>query len=100
MTFPTIPMDVWVNDFVDWLIVTFTTFFDGISLAIGTMLAGPIFVDEAVLDKASILFDKETGKPILPESGKGKKLSEDELRRMSAFTDFINTLDLDDFDKR
>jgi len=71
---------------------------DGLALAV--RVAVPIFVDEAVLDKAGILLDKETGKPILPESGKGKKLSEDELRRMSAFTDFINTLDLDDFDKR
>jgi hypothetical protein len=27
-------------------------------------------------------------------------VSEDEMRKMSAFYDFINTLDLDDFDKR
>ena len=31
--------------------------------------------------------------------GKSKKLSEEELRRLSAFSDFINTLDLEDLDK-
>jgi hypothetical protein len=29
----------------------------------------------------------------------GKKPSEEEIKRMSAFYDFINTLDLEDFDK-
>ena len=54
------------------------------------------------MDKAGILLDKETGKPIYEEERKGadsKKVSEEELRRMSAFTDFINTLDLNDLDK-
>ena len=63
----------------------------------------PIYVDETVLDKAGILLDQETGKPLLRETGeagKGKKLSEEEMRSMSAFSDFLNTLDLGDFDKR
>ena len=30
----------------------------------------------------------------------GKKVSEEELRRLSAFRDFIETLDWEDFDKR
>lgn len=29
-----------------------------------------------------------------------KKVSEEELKKMSAFYDFINTLDLEDFNKR
>ena len=70
------------------------------ALALAVRAGVPIFADEAVLDKAGILLDKETGKPILPEKGEGKKVSEEELKRMSAFYDFINTLDLDDFDKR
>ena len=74
------------------------------ALALAVRAEVPIFAEEAVLDKAGILLDKETGKPILPEGeeggGKGKKISEEELRRMSAFTDFINTLDLDDLGKR
>ena len=61
-------------------------------------------VIEVVLEKASILLDKETGKPIPLEEGvggePGRKVSEEEMRRMSAFYDFINTLDMDDFDKR
>jgi hypothetical protein len=32
--------------------------------------------------------------------GEAKKVSEEELRRMSAFRDFIDSLDFDDFDKR
>jgi len=60
----------------------------------------PIYVEETVLDKAGILLDEETGKPISEEKADSKKISEDELRRMSAFTDFINTLDLNDLDRR
>ncbi len=72
------------------------------ALALAIRSEAPIYVDEIVLDKASILLDKETGKPISEEKKKGaagKKVSDEELRRMSAFTDFINTLDLDDVDK-
>jgi len=76
---------------------------DGLALAVRARV--PIYAEEAILDKAGIMLDKETGKPVLQEAetggvgGKGKEVSEDELRRMSAFTDFIKTLDLDDFDK-
>ena len=76
------------------------------ALALAVRAEVPIYAEEIVLDKASILLDKETGKPIREESeeagagDKGKKVSEEEMRKMSAFYDFINTLDLDDFDKR
>jgi len=74
------------------------------ALALAVRAEAPIYVDEAVLDKAGILLDEETGKPVLEETeevgGKGKKVSEEEMKKMSAFYDFINTLDLDDFDKR
>ena len=71
------------------------------ALALAVRAEVPIYAEEAVLDKAAILLDKETGKPILPESGEAsdKRVSDDELGRMSAFRDFIDTLDLDDFDK-
>jgi len=73
------------------------------ALALAVRVGVPIYADEAVLDKAGILLDKETGKPIPQqkesEAGGGKKVSEEELRRMSAFRAFIDTLDLDDFDK-
>jgi len=73
------------------------------ALALAVRAEVPIYTEEAVLDKAGILLDKETGKPIPEEreaGGKDKQVSEEEMKRMSAFYDFINTLDLDDFDKR
>jgi bifunctional DNase/RNase len=73
------------------------------ALALAVRADVPIFAEEVVLDKAGILLDKETGKPIQEvEAGEkgSKKPSEEEIKRMSAFYDFINTLDLEDFDKR
>jgi len=72
---------------------------DALALAVRTEV--PIYVEEIVLDKAGILLDQETGKPLPQEKGdKGEEVSEEELKRLSAFHDFINTLDWDDFDKR
>jgi bifunctional DNase/RNase len=75
------------------------------ALALAVRVEAPIYVEETVLDKAGILLDKETGKPIYDEGEiftdkEGKKVSEDELNRLSAFRDFIDTLDWEDFDKR
>ncbi len=75
------------------------------ALALAVRAEVPIYAEETVLDKASILLDKETGKPVSQESTKGgevsgKKISEEEMKKMSAFYDFINTLDLEDFNKR
>jgi len=75
------------------------------ALALAVRVEAPVFADEAVLEKAGIMMDSETGKPIIDEKeegGKEKKgMSDEEMRsKMSAFYDFINTLDLDDFDKR
>jgi len=73
------------------------------ALALAVRAEVPIYAEESVLDKAGILLDKETGKPIPEEreaGGKGKKISEEEKKRLAAFYDFIETLDLDDFDKR
>jgi bifunctional DNase/RNase len=77
---------------------------DALALAVRTGV--PIYADESVLDKAGILLDGETGKPIFEESeethsGKPPKVNDEDMKKkMSAFYDFINTLDLDDFDKR
>ncbi|MFA5317008.1 MAG: bifunctional nuclease family protein [Dehalococcoidales bacterium] len=74
---------------------------DALALAVRTDVA--IYADESVLDKAGILLDKETGKPLVQDtaSGSGENLNDEEAKRkMSAFYDFINTLDMDDFDKR
>ncbi|MDO8568860.1 MAG: bifunctional nuclease family protein [Dehalococcoidales bacterium] len=79
---------------------------DAMALAVRTGV--PIYADEAVLDKAGIFLDAETGKPLIEgktEEVKGtnkeKSVNDEEIKsKMSAFYDFINTLDLDDFDKR
>ena len=71
---------------------------DAVALAVRVQV--PIYVDESVLEKAGILLDKETGKPIGAGQGEADQpaeVKEEELRRMSAFTDFIDTLDLEDF---
>ncbi len=76
------------------------------ALALAVRLEVPIYVEETVLDKAGILLDKETGKPILEEEEgdggerKGREVSDEEMKRLSAFRDFIETLDWEDFDKR
>jgi hypothetical protein len=81
---------------------------DALALAVRAEVS--IYADEDVLDKAGIILDDETGKPVIEGTeaeiqrrevgGKDTKVSEEEMRKMSAFYDFINTLDLDDFDKR
>ena len=76
---------------------------DAVALAVRAQV--PIYVEESVLDKAGILLDKETGKLLIPGEGdqtsdaKPVELKEEDIRRMSAFTDFIDTLDLEDFGK-
>ena len=77
---------------------------DALALAVRT--GAPIYADESVLDKASILLDKETGKPFASDKEitetdiSKKKISDDELNRLSAFRDFVDNLDMEDFDKR
>ncbi len=74
------------------------------ALALAVRVEVPIYVDESVMDKAGILLDRETGKPLLDEKStvgtKDQKVTEEEIKRMSAFRDFIDQLDLDDFGKR
>ena len=75
------------------------------AIALAVRVTAPIYVEESVLDKAGIRLDRETGKPIpagtdaAAPKGKGK-VDEQELKKLSAFYDFINTLDLDDLGKR
>jgi len=76
------------------------------ALALAVRVKVPIYVEEPVLDKAGIVLDKDTGEPLADDEGgdgvekKNRKISEEEIKRMSAFRDFIDTLDLEDFDKR
>ncbi len=70
---------------------------DALELAIRA--EAPIFAGDAVLDEAALLIDREPGKAIPQETTEGGNVSEDELRRLSTFTDFINTLNMDDLGK-
>ncbi len=72
---------------------------DAIALAVRVQV--PIFAEDAVLEKAGVQLDQE-GQPVERSSQQEPigKVDEEELQRMSAFRDFIQSLDLDDFDKR
>ena len=63
------------------------------ALALAVRVGAPIYAEESVLEKAGIILDEETGKP-------EGKVDEQELQGLSAYKDFINTLDLEDFRKR
>jgi bifunctional DNase/RNase len=70
----------------------------------------PIFAEDSVIEKACISLTHDEneeyvmenqqpdadGKPI---EGKSGKVSEEELGKLSAFSDFLNSLDLEDFGK-
>ena len=78
---------------------------DAVALAVRAQV--PIYANEEVMDKAGIHLDKETGKPLtqdsVAEQPAGEKPAEvrpEELKSMSAFTDFIDSLDLEDFGKQ
>ena len=72
---------------------------DAIALAVRTN--APIFANGTVVDKAGVHMDEETGKPVVPDraGGDARKVGEEELRSLSAFSDFIETLNLDDLGK-
>jgi len=63
------------------------------ALALAVRVGAPIYAEESVLEKAGIILEEETGKP-------EGKVDEQELQGLSAYKDFINTLDLEDFKKR
>ena len=70
---------------------------DAIALAVRAEAA--IFAEESVIEKVGVQMDEETGKAVIPKGGKedeGRELNEDELKRLSAFSDFIDSLDLED----
>ena len=72
---------------------------DAIALAVRT--DAPIYVEDGVLDKAGIKMDPESGQPISIRDDEMRQtpLTEGELERLSAFTDFVDTLNLEDLGK-
>ncbi len=65
------------------------------ALALAVRVGAPIYADSEVLNKAGIILEEETGKPTSE-----RRVDDKELKGLSAYEDFINTLDLDDFNKR
>ena len=63
------------------------------AIALAVRVNSPIYADDAVMNKAGVTVDKETGK--LTHTA---EVSEEEIEGMSAFKDFINSLDMEDFD--
>lgn len=74
---------------------------DAIALAVRVQV--PIFAEEAVLDKAGVRLDQE-GQPVEaaagPEPEPTSEVKAEELEKLSPFRDIIESLDLEDFDKK
>jgi bifunctional DNase/RNase len=75
---------------------------DAIALAVRSRV--PIMVDESVMEKAGVMLSVDDegdgegeGVPTQPELERAEGVDEE---RLSVFRDFINTLDLDDFDRK
>jgi bifunctional DNase/RNase len=70
---------------------------DAIALAVRTQV--PIYAEESVLERAGILLDKEP-EQIAAAAAMGEQMSRvapEEIEKMSAFKDFIESLDLEGF---
>jgi len=74
---------------------------DAIALAVRSQV--PIFVEEAVLDKAGVRLDQE-GQPLdkgaLGDIEPTSEVTGEELEKLSPFRDVIEGLDLEDFEKK
>ncbi len=71
------------------------------AIALAVRVEAPIFAEESVLDRAGVLLD-EDGQPAgtTDDDGSRKPVDPAELERLGAFKDFIDGLDLSDFDQR
>lgn len=72
------------------------------AIALAVRVKAPIYVEETVLEKAGITLDQAAegklegeAKPVPHKPD----LSDEEIKKLSAFREFINTLDLDDLGK-
>ena len=65
---------------------------DAIALAVRAEV--PIYAEESVLERAGVMLNAE-GEAAVPDGG-ATAVTEEELKKLSAFSDFIEELDLDD----
>jgi uncharacterized protein len=74
------------------------------AIAVAVRVNVPILVDESVMDKAGVTLgseddeDDDDSSSLDDSGGPAPDAADDE--RLSVFRDFINTLDLDDFDRK
>ncbi len=72
------------------------------ALALAVRAKVPIYAEEAVMEKAGVQLDKETGGAVIGSEGTSKSqrseaqepVKAEELKKLSAFSDFIESLDL------
>lgn len=68
------------------------------AIALAVRVQAPIYAEESVLEKAGVALDSDVGeRPEAEEKTQAQR--EEEEKKLSAFRDFINTLDLDDLGK-
>ena len=73
------------------------------AIALAVRVQAPIYAEDAVLEKAGVALDKETGKPLIGDEAPHQpkvELTEEEMNKLSAFQDFIGKLDLEGFENR
>ncbi len=70
------------------------------AIALAVRVDAPIYAEDSVLDRAGVLLD-EDGEGVEGVASEAKRpVDPAELEKLGAFKDFIEGLDLDDFDKR
>lgn len=72
------------------------------AIALAVRIQAPIFAEDSVLDKAGVALDPEAASgEAEPQPGEATEpVREEELKKLSVFRDFINTLNLDDLENR
>ena len=76
------------------------------AIALAVRVQAPIYAEEDVLNRGGVWLDQKTGKPVDDEAEpqanpEGKQVIDEEMKKKaSAFYDYINKIDLDDFGKR
>jgi hypothetical protein len=71
------------------------------ALALAVRVNVPIYAEDTVLENAGVMLDDETTEsPVAAKSEAPRPVDPAELERLGAFKDFIEGLDLDDFDQR
>jgi bifunctional DNase/RNase len=76
------------------------------AIALAVRVQAPIYAEEDVLNRGGVWLDQKTGKPVdddtEPQANpEGQQVIDEEMKKKaSAFYDYINKIDLDDFGKR